>query len=214
MKQFVHLAGTFLIVAGVAILIYVGVSYERSKTTTASVTTPHWTVAQRTEARHLSARLSGHQTLAVPRRLARSLPPPGSEPALRIVIPKIAVDAPVLQTQPRDGIWDVADWAVGHLATTPNPGAPGNNAMSAHDDIKGEIFKRLGELTPGNKILLYTRHAVYTYVVTNQLTVDPSNVSVLNPTRASTVTLISCVPYWVDTQRLVVQGVLRSRAAV
>src|SRR5919199_2117814 len=210
MKRIVNIAGTLLIAAGLATLVYVGISYQRSQPTAASIKAPHWTVAQRTEAHKLSAKLSGHQTLAIPKKLAASLPPAGSEPALRIVIPKIAVDAPVVQTQPRNGIWDVADWAVGHLVTTPNPGAPGNNAMSAHDDIKGEVFKRLGELAPGNKIMLYTRHAVYTYVVTNQLTVDPSNVSVLAPTRASTVTLITCVPYWVDTERLVVQGVLKS----
>jgi LPXTG-site transpeptidase (sortase) family protein len=55
---------------------------------------------------------------------------------------------------------------------------------------------------------------MYTYVVTNQVTVDPSDVSVLAPTRLSTVTLISCAPYWVDTQRLVVQAVLQSARPV
>src|SRR5436305_11122794 len=134
MKRIVNLVGTLLIAAGIVTLVYVGVTYERSKSTAASIKTPAWTVAQRTEARKLNARLAGHQTVAVPRRLAAALPPAGSEPALRIVIPKIAVDAPVIQTMPRNGVWDVVDWAVGHLATTANPGAPGNSALSAHDD--------------------------------------------------------------------------------
>src|SRR5207302_7467032 len=113
---------------------------------------------------------------------------------------------------PVNGVWEVADWAVGHLTTTPDPGAPGNLALSAHDDIKGEVFKRLDELRPGDQILLYTRHAVYSYTVTTQQAVDPSDVSVLDPTTRPTVTMITCTPYWVDTQRMIVQGVLKSRA--
>jgi sortase A len=136
------------------------------------------------------------------------------EAATRIVIPKIGVDAPVVNTPPTGGIWIVADWAVGHLSTTPNPGQAGNMALSAHDDIKGEIFKRLGELQPGDAIILYTRHERYTYLVTSQSAVDPSDVAVLNPTKEATVTLITCTPYWVDSQRLIVQGLLKARTAV
>ncbi len=61
---------------------------------------------------------------------------------------------------------------------------------------------------------LRPRHAVYVYVVTDQLTVDPSDVSVLNQSPKAIVTLISCEPYWVDTQRLVVQALLKSRQAI
>jgi sortase A len=129
------------------------------------------------------------------------------------VIPKIAVDAPVVETPPQDGVWPVPDWAVGHLTTTPNPGAAGNDALSAHDDIKGELFKRIGELRPGDVVRLFTQHAVYTYIVTSQQTVDPYDTSVLDSTQQATVTLISCTPYWVDTQRIVVQAVLKSQAA-
>jgi sortase A len=131
-----------------------------------------------------------------------------------MVIPKIEVDAPVMQTPPDGGVWQVADWSVGHLSTTPNPGVAGNGAYAAHDDIKGEIFKRVGELTPGDKILIYTRHAVVTYAVIRQITVDPSNISPLNPTTQPTVTLISCAPYWVDTQRLIVQAVEKTRTVL
>jgi len=212
MRRAINLASSLLMVGGIALLVYAGVSYERSRVATPA--SPHWSVKQREQGRLLVRKLSGHQKVAIPKKLSRHLGPAGAEPAMRIVIPKIGVDAPVVQTMPADGVWEVADWAVGHLATTPNPGAAGNAAYSAHDDIKGEVFKRLGELSPGDVLRFYTPHSVYTYVVTNQLTVDPSDVSVLNPTRSSTVTLISCAPYWVDTQRIVVQGVLKSRSAV
>ena len=205
-----HFLGSLLMVGGIAILLFVGISYERAQHISAK--SPSWSASQRRQARLLAHRLSGHQKIAVPSRQTSAVVP-GKETAIRIVIPKIGVDSPVVQTPAQNGIWPVADWAVGHLTSSPNPGAPGNDALSAHDDIKGEIFKRLGELGPGDKILLYTRHTVFTYVVTNQLTVDPSDVAVLNPTRSPTVTLISCTPYWVDSQRLVVQGLLKKQAA-
>jgi sortase A len=209
MRRAANLLGTGLIVVGVAILAYVGVQYWQNR----APASPHWNAAQKSQGSRIAAAYSGRQKVAIPKSLVRAAPA-GSEPALRMVIPKIGVDAPVVQTAPVSGVWEVADWSVGHLSTTPNPGGLGNGAYSAHDDIKGEIFKRLGELSPGDQILLYTQHSVYTYAVTNELTVDPSDVSVLAPTKSSTVTLISCVPYWVDTQRLIIKGVLKSRSSV
>jgi sortase A len=217
MDRALSLVGTVLVLAGLALLAYVGVSYAHTSSPAQHI----WSPAERRAGHQLAARLTGQrtaraprQTVSVPRRMShRVVEAAGSQPALRMVIPRIAVDAPVVQTAPVNGVWDVADWSVGHLTTSPDPGAPGNGAYAAHDDIKGELFKRLDELKPGDAVLLYTRHTVYRYVVTEQQTVDPSDVSVLSPTRAPTVTLISCTPYWVDTQRLIVQAVLKSRAA-
>lgn len=210
MRRLMSILGALLVIGGVALLAYVGYTYTHP----ASASTPGWTQSQKRAGAEI-ARKYGKQQVAIPSRLsARSIPAAGREPATRMTIPAINLDAPVVQTPPVNGIWDVADWAVGHLSTTPNPGAPGNAAYSAHDDIKGEVFKRLGELKPGDQISLYTRHAVYAYTVTTQQVVDPSDVSVLNPTRTSTITLISCTPYWVDTQRLIIHAVLKSVSSV
>lgn len=203
--------GTLLVATGIAILIYIGVTYAESVQATPRTHT--WNQTQRAAAHRLASRLVGHQTVALPNRLNQhrlTTSATGSEPAIRMAIPKIGVDAPVLQTPPVNGVWEVADWAVGHLTSTPDAGANGNGAYAAHDDIKGEIFKRVDQLAPGDTILLYSRHAVFRYTVINQQTVDPSNVSVLAPTRTPTITLISCAPYWVDTQRLVIQAALKS----
>lgn len=211
MQRVISIAGGILIVGGLALLGFVAYSSLRA----AGGSTPAWTATQKKTGGEIARRYSGSQRVAIPQRLTRqSIPAAGQEAATRMVIPAIAVDAPVVQTAPVDGVWNVADWAVGHLTTTPNPGAPGNAAYSAHDDIKGEVFKRLGELKPGNTISLYTQHAVYVYTVTNQLVVDPSDISVLNPTKSSTITLISCTPYWIDTQRLIIHAVLKSVASI
>lgn len=207
MNRLISGFGTTLVITGVVILVYIGVTYARALPPSGHGKS--WTHAQSVAARRLRARLSGHQKVAVPGRLRTATPVPGAL-AKRMVIPRIQVDSPIVQTAPSGGVWQVADWAVGHLTTTPQPGMAGNGAYAAHDDIKGELFKRLGELGPGDAVLIYTKQAVYRYVVVNQQTVDPSNVSVLNSTAQPTVTLISCAPYWVDTQRLVVQAVLKS----
>jgi LPXTG-site transpeptidase (sortase) family protein len=209
MRRALNIGGTALMVAGIITLIYVAVSYIRE----GSVSAPGWGMSQQQQGKELASKLAKHQKLAIPKNLQHTVAP-GSEQALRIAIPKISVNSPVVQSNPTNGVWDVADWAVGHLTTTPNPGAAGNGAYSAHDDIKGEIFKRLGELTPGDEVLLYTKHAVYTYTVDKQLTVDPSDIKVLDPTRLATISLITCTPYWIDTQRLVVQAVLKSARSV
>jgi|SRR5947209_11579759 len=201
--------GTLLVSAGIAILVYIGVTYAQASPQHGRV----WSAQQAASGRKLASRLSGHQTVAVPGRLNHTPALVSAEPALRMVIPRISVDAPVVQTAPVAGVWNVADWAVGHLTSTPDPGAAGNGAYAAHDDIKGEIFKRLGQLAPGDSIMLYTRHSINRYVVVAQQAVDPSNTSVLAPTRQPTITLITCTPYWVDTQRLIVQAVLKSRTA-
>lgn len=207
MKRTLNILGSLLMVGGIALLVYVGIAYVRNHQ---AATTKGWNAAEQKQGKKLASQLGKHQKIQVPKAKSQ---PPGSDPAIRMVIPKIGVNAPVVQTPPVNGVWQVADWAVGHLTTTPNPGVPGNSALAAHDDIEGEIFKRVDELRPGDKVLLYTQHTVYTYKVFNQEVVDPSNVSVLGQTAKPIITLISCTPYWVDTQRLVIQAALTSHAA-
>jgi sortase A len=134
------------------------------------------------------------------------IPTPGPEHALQIQIPAISVDAPVVQG---DG-WDQLKKGVGQHIGTANPGQNGNLVLSAHNDIFGEIFRELDQLKPGDQISLYTSQRTYTYIVTGSKIVEPNQVEVMAPTRDATITLISCYPYLVNTQRIVVTGRLQS----
>ena len=82
--------------------------------------------------------------------------------------------------------------------------------LSAHNDIFGEIFRDLDRLKPGDEIILYTNQRAHTYVVTDTQVVEPTAVEVMGSTTSPTVTLISCYPYLVDDQRIVVTGRLKS----
>ncbi|RMF47023.1 MAG: class D sortase [Anaerolineae bacterium] len=133
------------------------------------------------------------------------LPTPGPEQAIRIQIPALNVDAPVVQG---DG-WEQLKKGVGQHIGSANPGEKGNVVLSAHNDIFGEIFRYLDKLKPGDEIILYTNQRAYRYMVTRTRVVEPTEVSVMQPTQRPTVTLISCYPYLVDNQRIVVSAELQ-----
>jgi sortase A len=80
--------------------------------------------------------------------------------------------------------------------------------VSAHNDIFGELFRDLDRLQPGDEVVVTTATREYLYRVTGLEIVDPTDVRVMNPTARPTITLISCYPYLVDNQRIVVFGEL------
>lgn len=129
------------------------------------------------------------------------VPTPGPEQARSIDIPRIwNSPAPVVQG---DG-WEQLKKGVGQHLGSANPGESGNIVLSAHNDIFGELFRHLDRLQPGDEIMISTASQEYTYRVTGMRVVEPTEVSVMEPTEKPTVTLISCYPYLVDNKRIVV----------
>jgi len=128
------------------------------------------------------------------------VPTPGPQQAIRIQIPAIGVDAPVVQG---DG-WEQLKKGVGQHIPSANPGENGNVVLSGHNDVYGEIFRHLDRLQPGDQVILHTQQRAYTYIVERTLIVEPTAVEVMASTGAPTLTLISCYPYLVDTHRIVV----------
>ncbi|MFZ2097726.1 MAG: class D sortase, partial [Anaerolineales bacterium] len=133
------------------------------------------------------------------------IPTPGPEQATQIQIPSINVDAPVVQG---DG-WEQLKKGVGQYIGSADPGQPGNMVLSAHNDVYGEIFRRLDELKQGDKIIIYTPQHSFTYTIANIQIVKPTDVEVMASTPDPTVTLISCYPYMVDNKRIIVQANLQ-----
>lgn len=132
-----------------------------------------------------------------------NMPVPTAAPdqAIRIQIPAIKIDAPVVQG---DG-WEQLKKGVGqNIGSSANPGQNGNIILSAHNDVYGELFRYLDKLAPGDQVILYTQQRQYVYVVDRSSIVEPTAVEVMASTGSPTVTLISCYPYLVDKQRIVV----------
>ena len=152
------------------------------------------------------AEIPEHLRPLVPSSASLPIPTPGPAQANRIQIPAIGVDAPVVQG---DG-WEQLKKGVGQHIGTVNPGQDGNIVLSAHNDIFGEIFRDLDQLQPGDEIILYTSQRSYTYVITGWEIVEPTDVQVMDSDANAEVTLVSCYPYMIDDQRIVVQGRLKS----
>ncbi len=133
------------------------------------------------------------------------IPTPGPEQAMRIQIPAIDVDAPIVQG---DG-WEQLKKGVGQHVSTGIPGEKGNIVLSAHNDIFGEIFRELDRLKAGDQVTLYTSQRSYTYVISGTKIVEPTQVEAMESTNYPSLTLISCYPYLIDTQRIVVKARLQ-----
>jgi sortase A len=128
------------------------------------------------------------------------IPTPGPDSAVRIEIPAITIDAPVVQG---DGWEELKKGVAQHIGSS-DPGQAGNVVLSAHNDVYGELFRNLDKLQPGDQIILYTLERQYVYIVDRTEIVEPTQVEVMASTGAPTVTLISCYPYLIDKQRIVV----------
>ncbi len=137
-----------------------------------------------------------------------NLPIPTSAPdqAVRIQIPAIQIDAPVVQG---DG-WEQLKKGVAQHIGSANPGQDGNVVLSAHNDVYGELFRHLDKLAPGDQVILFTQQRQFVYIVDRTALVEPTAVEVMSSTGNPSVTLISCYPYLIDKQRIVVFARLQS----
>lgn len=133
-------------------------------------------------------------------------------PAMALLrIPKIHLEVPVLE-----GTDDlILNRAVGHIAGTARPGeaSDGNIGIAGHRD---GFFRGLKDVATGDRIEVMTQKETTTYVIDQITIVNPSDVSVLAPRSRSSVTLVTCYPfYFVGSapQRYIVQGYLTSSAA-
>jgi sortase A len=105
-------------------------------------------------------------------------------------ISKIHLEAPVL-----DGADDVTlNRGVGWIAGTARLGEQGNIGIAGHRD---GFFRGLKDVTTGDAIELETLGGRDTYVVDRIQIVTPDNVDVLRPTRVSSLTLVTCYPFYV-----------------
>lgn len=141
-----------------------------------------------------------------------NLPPNTAPNAEWISIPSIEVDSKIVElgTKVENGelVWETPNKAVGHHKGTANPGEVGNVVMSGHisSPVKGEgsVFKRLPEIGLNDEIIITTPLGHYYYKVTGKKVVVPEEISVMDPTSEPVLTLITCVPDWVYTHRLIV----------
>ena len=96
-------------------------------------------------------------------------------------------------------------YSVTHYAFS-SPIGSGNAVLYGHDDIEGSVFASIKDLKAGDEVdAANASGAVTVYRVTGKPSiVPPSAVQILQPTNDVRLTLFTCWPNWVDTQRVVV----------
>lgn len=121
----------------------------------------------------------------------------------------VFIDIPAIGIN-RGSILPGADWDTlrGGIGWFKNGAAPGRNqnvVLVGHNDIYGEIFRELPAMEKGDEIRIYASNGQqYTYRVTDTEVVEPTDVWVLDSNSGAHLTLITCYPYQVDSQRFIV----------
>lgn len=156
---------SLLIVAGVALLIYVGSQY-------ATMYTAQRRLSQQWQEQNL-------QLPVQPAGLVTTL--------TRLTIPAIKLDAVVVEGVNRKDLL----MGPGHLPETPEPGQAGNAVISAHRDT---FFRHIHELKKGDYIVVQRAGRQFRYEVTGKKILQPDDVWVTKPTPDSQLTLLTCYP--------------------
>ncbi|MEU9118583.1 class E sortase [Streptomyces sp. NPDC048506] len=134
-------------------------------------------------------------------------------------IPKLDVKAPIAEGIDKHSVLDHG--MIGHydkssgVKTAMPWDKKGNFAVAAHRNTHGEPFRYINKLTKGDKIVVETKSAYYTYEMESILPqTSPSNVSVIGPVPPGSgftgpgryITLTTCTPEFTSTFRMIVWG--------
>ena len=200
-RRIIRGTGKALISAGVLILLFVGyqlwgtgLAHQRDQKSlradfASQLAAPTATPPQATSTPTPS-------TTAVPTEIAE-----GTAAAV-IDIPKIGLDEVVVEGV---GVEELKK-GVGHYPDTRMPGEKGNAALAGHRTTYGAPFNRIDDLVQGDAMVVTTRAGTFRYEVMEKRIVSPEEVSVLDDTDDSRLTLTTCHPKYSAAQRLIVVG--------
>ncbi len=128
--------------------------------------------------------------------------PSDTHSTLRIIIPAIHVNAPIVERGLVQGWMVVAPGPyVTHFVYSAYPGSDGNAILYSHD---GTVFRHLDSLAVNDAIYIQTPQGTLQFRVRELLIISPSNLSVLDASQTPVLTLLTCYPYMVDSSRLVI----------
>lgn len=123
-----------------------------------------------------------------------------------IEIPKIGVDLPIYQGTEEKELQSGAGYWLG--TSLPTGGTGTHCVLTAHTGlVRAKLFTDIDQLVEGDTFTLTILDRVMTYEVDQILITEPSETdALLVQEDADYVTLYTCYPYGVNTQRLLVRG--------
>ncbi|MEA9985401.1 class E sortase [Subtercola sp. RTI3] len=228
-RSVIGVAGEVLITAGVLVFLFLGwqlwiqgIALNSTQTNEASGLSQQWSAA------------TPAPTAVAPTGAAGSTPTPpaagsGAAPVVMVApadtkqfavlyVPRFGADYKRTVAQGVDAKTVLNGGGAGHYDQSQMPGDMGNFAIAAHRDGWGSPFIKINELQIGDPIYVETQDGWYTYIYRDTEYVSPDGVDVLSavpqaPTAAATdrlITLTSCNPLYIASERIIAYGVLQS----
>jgi sortase A len=103
-------------------------------------------------------------------------------------IPKLNASLPIYHGTNEDEL----EKGVGHFADSVLPGEKDNSVLSGHRDT---VFRKLGEVSKGDTLIVETIAGIFTYKVRKVRIVDEDDRSVIISTPRATLTVSTCYPF-------------------
>lgn len=132
----------------------------------------------------------------------------------RLVAPVIGLDIAVSATDwTPGGEWNVPNSTAGWLESSGAFGETGNTVLAGHHNSRGEVFRNLSKLIPGDLLTLYAADQARTYSVRERLILPVRDLtpeqqlqyaSFINRTTDERLTLVTCWPYVTNSHRVIV----------
>ena len=137
------------------------------------------------------------QPIAAPKTIARVKKIP-----VEIIIPDIAIDLPVFPAIYANDTFTTTTQGASYITSSPTPGQPGNSIIYAHN--WKTLFGNLVHVKKGEKVVIsFADKTRETFTITATTVVPASQVSILNQTNDTRLTLFTCTNF-MDADRFVV----------
>jgi sortase A len=126
-----------------------------------------------------------------------------------LTIPAVDLEAPIFE-----GTSELTlNRGIGHIEGTADIASAGNLGLAAHRDGFFRVLKNVGV---GDTVTVESLQGTSHYRVTELLVVEPTDVYVLAPTQAATLTLVTCYPFYFvgeAPQRYIVKAIAEEPSA-
>ncbi|MCU1481556.1 MAG: class sortase [Subtercola sp.] len=231
-RSVIGIAGELLITAGVLVFLFLGwqlwiqgIALNSAQTSEASGLSQSWsasTVGPTAPAPSAAATAAGSAPATTPvgagsAPVVMTAPAETSQFAV-LYVPRFGADYKRTISQGVDAKTVLNAGGAGHYEQSQMPGDMGNFAIAAHRDGWGSPFIKINELQVGDPIYVETQDGWYTYRFRDLEYVSPDGVDVLSavpqaPDAAPTdrlITLTSCNPLYIASERIIAYGVLES----
>ena len=106
----------------------------------------------------------------------------------KLLIPKLNATLPIFHGTDEEEL----ERGVGHFEKSVLPGEQDNSVLSGHRDT---VFRKLGEVGKGDKLIVETSAGTFTYRIKHVRIVDKDDRTVIVPKPRATLTVSTCYPF-------------------